>query len=131
MNTQDAPQTTETALQLPDIDALITKWLQHERTFNQAGAVTLATYAKGLRLFADWLRENNDTRRTVTASTIAAFRDDLEDRYAGRTVSLRLIAVRRFYSWMVITGRIAFSPAEILRKSRRRRSGTTSAPSAL
>ena len=115
MDAQSGPQTTETALQPSDLDALITKWLQHERAFNQTAAATLATYPKGLRLFADWLRENNETPRTATVSTIAAFRDDLEQRYAVETVRVRLRAVRRFYSWMVITDRIPFSPAATIK----------------
>ena len=111
MDMQSAPQTAGAAMQLPDLDVLITKWLQHERAFNQAAAATLAIYAKALHLFADWLREDNQTPGRVTCATIAAFREWLGQRCTAQTVRRRLRAVRRFYSWMVITDRRAFSPA--------------------
>lgn len=134
MNTKNALQTRDTALQLADLDTLIAAWLDYERTFNQAATTTVTTYKKGLDVFAAWLMDNVQSGLdngltsgavAVPASTVAAFRDDLAGRYAVQTVNLRLTAVRRFYAFLVNTDRIPFSPAAVVKGLKRRRSRTT------
>jgi len=137
MDTQNALQTTERVrkdgemgLQLADLDALVAEWLSYERTFNQVTDATVTTYHKGLQAFAGWLQENAGTTGTVTASTVAAFRDDLRGpegarRYSVQTVNVRLTAVRRFYAFLVNTDRIPFSPAGTVKGLRRANTRTT------
>ena len=137
MDTQNALQTTERVrkdgemgLQLADLDALVAEWLSYERTFNQVTDATVTTYHKGLQAFAGWLQENAGTTGTVTASTVAAFRDDLRGpegarRYSVQTVNVRLTAVRRFYAFLVNTDRIPFSPAATVKGLKRANSRTS------
>lgn len=131
MDTQTALQTTPTAaLQLADLGALVDEWLSYEHTFNQAAPATVDTYHKGLQVFGTWLQENNAEGGAVTAGMVAAFRDDLRSptwrrAYSVPTVNIRMVAVRRFYAWMVITGRMPFSPAAIVKGLKRANSRTT------
>ena len=125
MDTQTALQTRETALQTADLGALVAEWLTYERTFNQVTDATAATYGKGLQAFGAWLQESNAAPGTVTASTVAAFRDHLAAAYAVQTVNVRLTAVRRFYAFLVNTDRIPFSPAATVKGLRRANTRTT------
>ena len=135
MDTQTALQTRgSTALQLADLGALVAEWLAYERTFNQAAPATVDTYAKGLQAFGAWLQDHNraddGTPAEVTASTVVTFRNDLHGpegarRYSVATVNARLVAVRRFYAFLVNTDRIPFSPAATVKGLKRANSRTS------
>jgi len=90
--------------------ALIEQWLAWKRA-DGASANTIQTYRRSIDQFVDWLRESGHAG-TVTPSVVLAFKGALAQRYSVQTVNLRLSAVRSFYRWMVVTERLATSPAE-------------------
>ena len=97
---------------------VIDAWLAHCRDAEDAAASTLRAYRKGLDLFTNWLHESGNSG-TVTPATVIEFKGHLQERYSAQTVNLRLSAVRSFYRWMVVTGRLPISPAEAVKGAKR------------
>ena len=87
---------------------LVGAWLEYERAENEASDHTLRAYRNSLDVFVSWLGSGAGG---VTPSTVQAFKDHLKAIYSVQSVNLRLTAVRRFYSWMVTSGRRAHNPA--------------------
>ena len=106
-----------TCITVPEVD-LLDAWLAHTRDAEGAAASTLRAYRKGMDVFTDWLQESGNCR-TVMPTTVVEFKVHLQERYSAQTVNLRLSAVRSFYSWMVVTGRLPISPAEAVKGAKR------------
>ena len=99
--------------------SLIDAWLAYSRDAEGAAASTLGAYRRGVEVFMGWLQER-ETSGAVTPATVVEFKVHLQARYSGQTVNLRLSAVRSFYRWMVVTGRLPISPAEAVKGAKRR-----------
>jgi len=99
-------------------DDLIDAWLAYCRDAEGASEATLRAYRKGMDVFTGWLQESGNSG-VVTPATVIQFKGHLQERYSAQTVNLRLSAVRGFYRWMVITGRLPLSPAEAVRGAKR------------
>lgn len=95
---------------------LVREWLTFSE-LNGASKSTLTAYEKGLRVFADWLKENGTGN--VTPTTILKFKAELAGKYSIQTTNLRLTAVRSFYRFLVLTERIAFNPASEIKGVKR------------
>jgi integrase/recombinase XerC len=124
-----------------DATAYIDQWLDHCSNADWASDATLAAHRKGMAFFIAWLRETGNTG-AVTPKVVVQFKSALskgykvtvkdratgEDKrvahgpYSAQTVNLRLSAVRSFYRWCVITGRLAVSPAESVKGAKRPKS---------
>lgn len=96
---------------------LIDRWLAWKRA-DGASDNTIATYRRSIAQFVDWLRESGHAG-VVTPRTVLAFKGWLAERYSVQTANLRLSAVRSFYRWMVVTERLAVSPAESVKGLKR------------
>lgn len=99
---------------------LIGEWLEFEG-IEGASPATLATYRKGLGIFAAWLTEQQTTG-AVTPQVVRAFKASLIETYSPQTVNLRLAAIRSFYRFLVNTDRLAINPAGEVRGMKRPKS---------
>lgn len=100
---------------------LIDAWLAYCRDAEGAAASTLRAYRIGMNVFTAWLHESGNSG-AVTPTTVVQFKGHLQARYSAQTVNLRLSAVRSFYRWMVVTGRLRISPAEAVKGAKRSKS---------
>lgn len=108
------------ALLEADVQGLIGKWLDYEREENENSDNTIATYRRGLAVFVRWLAGYGGGQ--VTPAMVATFKKHLKGAYSVQTVNARLTAVRRFYAWMVVTGRLPYSPASEVKGLKRSKS---------
>ena len=93
-------------MQLEELPARWDAYLKSEHA-----ETTQAAYAKGLRLFREWLQERGLELSQATPSDVRDWRDELREGYAVQTVNLRLSAVRRFYAWLIEEGAPILNPA--------------------
>ena len=104
------------AIMVPD-EALIEDWLRWCKDAEDASEATLTAYRKSLRVFRNWLVHIGPG--LVMPETVIAFKAHLQERYKPQTINLRLSAVRSFYRWMVITGKLRVSPASEVKGAKR------------
>lgn len=105
-------------------DELIAEWLAYEADENDVSVNTVEAYRVGLSVFVGWCRDNGLSMVTVVPSDVAQFKAHSKRLYAAQTVNLRLTAVRRFYSWAVITGKTLINPAADVKGVKRPKSKT-------
>jgi integrase/recombinase XerD len=108
--------TRQTAISTQDI---ISEWLQSERIRGQSEK-TLETYRREIERYTGWLQSAGIDQ--PGSRDIAAYRDDLANRYSVQTVNLSLSAVRSLYRYMVEAGGIPYSPAADVRGRKRPKS---------
>jgi site-specific recombinase XerD len=102
----------------PALPPLLDEWA-HDLAAQERSPRTIAGYLEDLRQFAEWLgkpleqADRNDLRKFAQAMR---GRDD--QGLAPRTRMRRLVAIRRFYAYLVDTGVLRDSPAEELKLPR-------------
>lgn len=96
------------------MDEQVELFLQHLTEKRNLAANTTAAYRTDLEQFGDFLREREVSGwLVVTHDDILAFLLFLrERRYASSTVARRAAAVKSFYSFLVIEGKISIDPTE-------------------
>jgi integrase/recombinase XerD len=122
-DTKLSPQTRAGTPVRTVTEALISRWLEHERGHG-ASPNTLQAYRRGLQHFVAWLATTGQSMGAVTPAIVTRFKMEQAERYSVQTVNLRLSAVRAFYRFAVVTGRIPLNPAAEVKGLKRPNSKT-------
>jgi integrase/recombinase XerD len=93
----------------PDLAELLPSWQLALRAERKAPA-TVKSYSEGVAAFLRWCG-TSDTPAELTKRTVQTFMAELfEKGQQAKTVSARLIAVRRFSAWLTDEGELAVDP---------------------
>lgn len=104
-----------------DWPTLIAAFVDHERAVAGLAPATLRHRDLYMRTFARWWDDHAGDRTPDRATTadLAAFLVAEADRgIAARTRKAQTVCLRRFFSWLVVTGRATHDPAVQLRTPR-------------
>jgi len=112
----------QTSAIVADVTGLIEQWLDHCKDADGTTEATLTAYRKGLEVFTAWVKENGIVGPVMAPQDVVRFKGWLAGQYSAQTVNLRLAAVRSFFRWCVITGRLETSPAESVKGAKRPKS---------
>lgn len=105
----------------PDGASLIAAFVDHERAVEGLAAETLRHRDLYLRAFLGWWGEQHDGPSPLQATTadLVAFLVAEADRGMGAyTRKAQVVALRRFYAWLVLTGQTQHDPTVHLRAPR-------------
>lgn len=100
--------------------ALIDRFLSN----NDFSANTRRAFATDLGKFSDWFTQVNKERfliSRVTTGDVSSFRDNMrrEKALAVASVNRALVAIRRFFSWLVEEGQLTANPARKVKELKR------------
>jgi integrase/recombinase XerD len=99
--------------------ALIEACLQHLRVARRLADHSLAAYQRDLVILGRWAAGRGQALEDLTLPDLEAFvRDRMSSGAAPRSVARLVAAVRGFYRFLVLDGRLASSPAADLRAPR-------------
>lgn len=96
---------------------MITEFLTWKKKVQNVSDGTIREYHKNLTAFASWAKANRPgaTWSTLTKRDIEAHMQDMHDaRMKPRTIQLRVAAIRSFYNWLIVDGRMKASPAKYI-----------------
>ena len=92
----------------------VDRWLVEpfSRSLASLSSHTVSAYASDVRGFADWVaRLGADDPSAVTRTTVRRYLAHLTTRqYARRSIARKAAALRRYFRWLVRTGRIPTDP---------------------
>ena len=81
-------------------------------------ANTRAAYLRAARRFAEWCVDADVELQDVEPVVVAAYVEQLQDRYAPATVKQHLAAIRMLFDWLVVGHVVRINPAAAVRGPR-------------
>lgn len=96
---------------------LLAAFLDHERAVRGLAAETLRHRALYLRTFLTWWQREHglaDPRTATTAQLVAFLVAEADRGIAPATRKAQVVALRRFYAWLVASGQLASDPTHEL-----------------
>jgi integrase/recombinase XerD len=74
-------------------------------------ANTRATYGRAVSVFCDWCEQRALPLPALSSPILAAYFEDLKQRFSAATVNLHLSAIRQWLDWLTQRGTLPFNPA--------------------
>jgi len=104
----------------PDYTEAKEKWLAYERDANDTSESTIQSYGIGFDVFLNWLSK---PLIEVNTPDIVEYKNYLKEMYTSpKSVNLRLSAIRSFFRFAVAIGELPYSPAQIVKGQKIRKS---------
>jgi integrase/recombinase XerD len=93
---------------------LADQFLNHLRVERGLAGNTILAYSRDLSGFLDFLQKGNLSPLEVTRDHVSAYMQSLDSSISKRSAARSLSALRQFFRFLVLTGRLKVSPARLL-----------------
>jgi integrase/recombinase XerD len=84
-------------------------------TANIRNRNTRESYLRAVRFFCEWCDERNVPLLAVEPTIVAAYSEELQERYADGSVKVHLAAVRMLFDYFTTGGILPFNPAQAVK----------------